>query len=86
MRIRLRRSRTRENAYSGVSAWGTLAFLWLRGTCWGGLMRFSALAIFAVVNFVAVLTIVWWTTGLVDCYRAGVVALGIPMILKILSP
>lgn len=49
-------------------------------------MRFSALAIFAVVNFVAVLTIVWWTTGFVDCYRAGVVALGIPMILKILSP
>ena len=48
-------------------------------------MRFSWLLMFATVNFLAVLTVVWFTTGLVDYSRAGVIALGISMILKMLS-
>ena len=51
----------------------------------GGVMRFSWLLMFATVNFLAVLTVVWFTTGLVDYSRAGVIALGISMILKMLS-
>ena len=49
-------------------------------------MKPSTLLLFTLVSFVAVLTTLWATTGVVDYYRPTVIALGVSTIVKILSP